>query len=127
MPQASLYSGSLSLASFLMAISCVGGTDPIPKRSQYQGPVSTAMAHSSQTSPVLREPGTKVSEPLMSANPVPPARDPQIAVQEEFDAAKAKGTIAAWDLFLARHNDNLLALPAERERAKLLTSKKLKK
>ena len=63
----------------------------------------------------------------MSANPVPPARDPQIAVQEEFDAAKAKGTIAAWDLFLARHNDNLLALPAERERAKLLTSKKLKK
>lgn len=50
---------------------------------------------------------------------VPMARDPQIAVQEEFDAARQRATIAAWDLFLARHGDNQLAASARVERSKI--------
>lgn len=46
--------------------------------------------------------------------------NPQLAVQAEFDAAKRQGTVAAWDLFLARHPDNQLARKAAQERARLL-------
>ena len=38
-----------------------------------------------------------------------PARDGEIAVQEEFDAAERAGTAAAWRLFAARHPDHALA------------------
>lgn len=48
-----------------------------------------------------------------------PPRDPRVAVQEEFDAAKAAGTVAAWDLFLARHPNSALAEAARRERERL--------
>lgn len=47
------------------------------------------------------------------------ARDPNIAVREELDAARAKRTLAAYDLFIARHPDHPLALVARKERAKL--------
>jgi hypothetical protein len=53
---------------------------------------------------------------------LPPARDPQIAVQEEFDAAKAVGTVERWDLFLARHANNPLAARAQIEKTKLLAT-----
>jgi hypothetical protein len=53
-----------------------------------------------------------------------PARDPQIAVQEEFDAAARAGTLEAWDLFLARHPDNPLADRARAARAAIVASKR---
>jgi len=46
-------------------------------------------------------------------------RDPDIAVQEELDAARRAGTLAAYDLFLARHGDHRLAEAARRERARI--------
>lgn len=65
-----------------------------------------------------------VASPSKSkASPMPsaaPARDGQIAIQQEFDAALAAGTVAAWDLFIARHPGNPLTDRAEIERAKLL-------
>ena len=48
---------------------------------------------------------------------LPPPRDPDIAVREELDAARRSGTLAAYDLFLARHGDHPLAAAARRERA----------
>ena len=51
-----------------------------------------------------------------------PPRDPDIAVQEELDAARRAGTVAAYDLFLARHGDHRLAEAARRERARLAPS-----
>ena len=48
------------------------------------------------------------------------ARDGSIAVREEFDAAMAKGTLAAWDLFIARHPKSALLPQALAERAKLV-------
>ena len=56
---------------------------------------------------------------------VPPARDPQIAVEEEYAAAQAKATVEAWDLFLARHGDNRLAVAAREERARLEARKQI--
>jgi len=50
---------------------------------------------------------------------LPPPRDPDIAVQEELDAARRAGTVEAYDFFLARHGDHRLARTARRERAAL--------
>jgi hypothetical protein len=52
-------------------------------------------------------------------SPPPAPRDPQIAVQEEFDRAAGRNTAAAWDLFIARHPKNQLASEARRRRAAL--------
>ena len=48
-----------------------------------------------------------------------PPRDGNVAIQEELDAARRAGTIAAYDLFLARHPDHVLAQTARREREAL--------
>lgn len=52
-------------------------------------------------------------------NPLPPPRDPDVAVREEYDLAVAAGTIAALDLFIRRHGDHPLADLARRERDRL--------
>lgn len=50
---------------------------------------------------------------------LPRPRDGNVAIQEELDAARRAGTVAAYDLFLARHPDHPLAQAARHERAKL--------
>ena len=47
---------------------------------------------------------------------MPMARDPDLAVAEEFEAARRKGTQDAIELFIARHSDHPLA---DRARAEL--------
>lgn len=47
------------------------------------------------------------------------ARDPSVAVQEELCVARAAGTLAAYDLFIARHPKHPLANTARTERAAL--------
>ena len=46
----------------------------------------------------------------------PLARDPELAVQEEYQAARLRGTAQALELFIARHPDSPLA---EKARADL--------
>ena len=48
---------------------------------------------------------------------MPRPRDGDVAVQEELDAARRAGTLAAYDLFLSRHGEHRLAAAARRERA----------
>lgn len=48
-----------------------------------------------------------------------PMRDPEIAVQEELDAARRSQSVASYDLFLARHPDSPLAEVARQERRAL--------
>ncbi|WP_346657295.1 hypothetical protein [Bradyrhizobium monzae] len=43
---------------------------------------------------------------------VPPARDPSVAVAEEYDTARRKNTVEAYKLFIARHGDDPLAAKA---------------
>ncbi|WP_407188695.1 hypothetical protein [Bradyrhizobium centrosematis] len=40
---------------------------------------------------------------------MPMARDPAVAVAEEYEAARRKGTWEALELFIARHGDDPLA------------------
>ena len=60
-----------------------------------------------------------VTQP-MHTTPLPPPRDGNVAVAEELTAARRAGTIAAYDLFIARHPAHRLAREARRERARLL-------
>lgn len=46
----------------------------------------------------------------------PPARDPKIAVEEEYQIARKRGTVQALELFIQRHPDDPLA---EKARADL--------
>ena len=39
----------------------------------------------------------------------PPARDPKVAVEEEYQLARQQGTVQALKLFIARHADDPLA------------------
>ena len=57
--------------------------------------------------------------PLLGGAARPPG-DPEAAVQAEFDAAAAAGTLAAWDAFLARHPDSPLATAARAARDRLV-------
>jgi hypothetical protein len=50
---------------------------------------------------------------------MPPYRDPSIAVQEEYEAARSKGTAEALELFIARHGDDPLAEKARAELKRL--------
>lgn len=54
--------------------------------------------------------------PARSTN-LPRPRDGDVAVRQELDAARRAETVAAYDLFLARHGDHALAAVARRERA----------
>jgi len=42
----------------------------------------------------------------------PPARDPKLAVEEEYQIARQRGTVQALELFIARHPDDPLAQKA---------------
>ena len=55
------------------------------------------------------------------ARTTPPARDPELAVQEEYQLARQRGTAQALELFIARHPDSPLA---EKARADLAAMKR---
>lgn len=59
------------------------------------------------------------TEMPVSEKEIIPARDGNIAIQEEFDAARRANSAAAWELFIARHPRHPLADKARAERAKL--------
>ncbi|MBI5318633.1 MAG: hypothetical protein HZB49_04215 [Bradyrhizobium sp.] len=52
---------------------------------------------------------------------MPPARNPKIAVAEEYEIARRRGTAEALELFIARHPDSSLA---ERARTELRQMKR---
>lgn len=47
---------------------------------------------------------------------LPRARDGNVAIQEELEAARRAATVAAYDLFIARHPGHPLEAVARRER-----------
>lgn len=72
----------------------------------------TAAAAGSTPERIMADP---VQNPEMA-----PARDGNIAIQEELCAARQAGTVAAYDLFIARHPQHPLAEIARQERARLM-------
>ena len=59
-----------------------------------------------------------VARPDTNATQVPRARDGDVAIRQELEAARRAGTLAAYDLFIARHPDHPLAEVAREERAR---------
>ncbi|MBR0959956.1 hypothetical protein JQ566_21685 [Bradyrhizobium japonicum] len=53
------------------------------------------------------------------ASSMPMARDPAVAVAEEYEAARRQGTRQAFELFIARHGDDPLAEQARAELKRL--------
>jgi len=47
-----------------------------------------------------------------AAKTMPPARDPKLAVEEEYQMARRLNTVQALELFIARHPDDPLAAKA---------------
>lgn len=56
---------------------------------------------------------------VAAEEPIAPARSGDVAICEELTAARAAGTAAAYQLFIARHPDHALAAVARRELRKL--------
>jgi hypothetical protein len=46
------------------------------------------------------------------AKAMPPARDPKLAVEEEYQMARRQNSVQALELFIARHPDDPLAARA---------------
>ena len=46
---------------------------------------------------------------------MPPARNPEIAVAEEYEIARRRGTAEAFEMFIVRHPDSALADQARSE------------
>jgi len=69
------------------------------------------------TAPVIKSPADSASS---EAHDMRRARDGNIAIQEELDAARRAATVEAYDLFIARHPDHHLAKVAREERQQLL-------
>lgn len=55
------------------------------------------------------------------------ARDGDIAIQQELDAAREAATLAAYDLFISRHPDHPLTKVAREERQRLVDKLKADK
>lgn len=56
---------------------------------------------------------------MKSESAIPRARNGNIAIKQELCAARAAGTTAAYDLFIARHPEHPLAETAREERRRL--------
>ena len=63
--------------------------------------------------------GEQSNVPSIRTTDDPRPRDGNVAIREELDAARAAGTVEAYDLFIARHPQHELAEVARRERAEL--------
>ena len=50
---------------------------------------------------------------------LPPARDPEVAIREEYEIALKRGTAEALDLFVRRHPEHPLAAKAASASARL--------
>ncbi|HEX2724670.1 MAG TPA: hypothetical protein VHN20_02500 [Beijerinckiaceae bacterium] len=79
------------------------------------GVVVAWLAGNFSTTAIAQESIVTAQKPFSAA----PARPGDIAVREEFEAARRAGTIAAYDLFVARHPEHALADTARRERERL--------
>ncbi|PJG53279.1 hypothetical protein CVM73_21830 [Bradyrhizobium forestalis] len=96
---------SAGLVGVLMAL---GGLDHQP----FGGlPVMAEKAKADESGKESGEAGRTPSMPM--------ARDPAVAVAEEYEAARRKGTREAFELFIARHGDDPLAEQARAELKRL--------
>ena len=63
----------------------------------------------------MAKPGSRDLAQADRSTPLPLPRDPNVAVREEFELARARGTAEAWQLFISRHGDHQLAAEARKQ------------
>jgi hypothetical protein len=95
-PKAFTVSSAFTI-SLLTAAACLPDSD----RLLQKGHLSMAKAIASDAKP-----------DNAPAKTMPPARDPRLAVQEEYQMARRLNTVQALELFIARHPDDPLAARA---------------
>jgi hypothetical protein len=104
--------GFIAGALFLLAVQAKA----IPAIERDGTLLSASPQHDGRRSP-SRSPMTTKKPTAETRQPTtPPPRDPQLAIEEEFEAAKRQGTSEAYDLFIARHPDSPRAAEARRLR-----------
>src|SRR6266568_1529370 len=91
-------------AGLFSALAALAGSDHLPLGGP---PIMVGQANANESGKALRAPS------------VPPARDPSVAVAEEYELARQKGTPEAFELFIARHGDDPLAEKARAELKRL--------
>ena len=69
----------------------------------------------------MSKPANAGPKPASPEPTMPPARNPEFAVEEEYNIARRRGTAEALELFIARHPESALA---ERARAELRQMKR---
>jgi len=67
-----------------------------------------------QNHPIMKPSASSQNKPSTAA----PARDGNVAILEEFEAAKLKNTAQAYGLFIARHPDHALTEQAKTLKAR---------
>jgi hypothetical protein len=87
--------------AFTISLPTVAVFLPDPDRLLQKGHLSMAKAIASDAKPD--------SAP---AKAMPPARDPKLAVEEEYQMARRQNSVQALELFIARHPDDPLAARA---------------
>ena len=63
-----------------------------------------------------------ISPVLAAGSRIPPARDGNIAIQEELEAARKAQSVRAYELFIERHSDHPLSEMARQELDRLRKS-----
>jgi len=99
-------------AGLIGALAVLAGPDHLPFGEQ---PVMVGKARADDSGKENSGGGAKAGP----APSMPMARDPSIAVAEEYDAARRTGTREAFELFIARHGDDPLAGQARAELKRL--------
>ena len=87
--------------AFTISLPIVAVVLPDPDRLLQKGHLSMAKAIASDAKP-----------DTATANTMPPARDPRLAMEEEYQLARRQNTVQALELFIARHPDDPLAAKA---------------
>jgi len=100
-------SGAFS-AGLIAALAILAGPDHLPIGEQFD-----------MASKADADDGAKDGTEAGRAPAMPMARDPAVAVAEEYEAARRTGTREAFELFIARHGDDPLAEQARAELKRL--------
>lgn len=69
---------------------------------------------------MVRNAAADEAQPRKQNQSVPLARDANIAVKEEYEAARQQQTVQAFELFIARHPDDPLAEKARADLQRLV-------
>jgi len=63
--------------------------------------------------------GSDAKPGIAAEKATPPARDPKLAVEEEYQLARRQNTVQSLELFIARHPDDPLAAKARADLRRL--------